>query len=119
VFAGYNDTEKLTENNNRLTENTEKLTENDSRLTENAEKLTENDSRLTEKLTENAEKIIEMIKNNPNITINELSDTLTVSRTTIINNINKLKKQGIIERIGPDKGGYWKVSDNTINTGKL
>lgn len=23
--------------------------------------------------------------------------------------LNKLKKQGRIERIGPDKGGYWKI----------
>jgi ATP-dependent DNA helicase RecG len=24
-------------------------------------------------------------------------------------NIEKLKKKGIIKRIGPDKGGYWEI----------
>ena len=24
-------------------------------------------------------------------------------------NIAKLKARGVIERIGPDKGGYWKI----------
>jgi ATP-dependent DNA helicase RecG len=24
-------------------------------------------------------------------------------------NLDKLKEQGIIKRVGPDKGGYWKV----------
>lgn len=27
------------------------------------------------------------------------------------NNITKLKVKGLIERIGPDKGGYWKVRE--------
>ncbi|MBQ0035703.1 MAG: hypothetical protein KBT35_02165 [Firmicutes bacterium] len=27
-------------------------------------------------------------------------------------NLDKLKKDNIIERIGPDKGGYWKIIRN-------
>lgn len=32
-----------------------------------------------------------------------------ISSTAIDNNITKLKKIGIIERIGPAKGGMWKI----------
>jgi predicted HTH transcriptional regulator len=28
---------------------------------------------------------------------------------TIIRDIEKLKKIGVIKRIGPDKGGYWEI----------
>lgn len=31
-----------------------------------------------------------------------------------------MKRQGVLERIGADKGGYWKVSDlDKQNTGSL
>jgi ATP-dependent DNA helicase RecG len=114
---------ELPENADRLPENLNELPENADRLPENVNKLTENSDRLTVKLpenlneltensdelTENARKIIEIIKNNPDITIDELSNTLAISRTSTKNNINKLKKKGIVERIGPDKGGYWRI----------
>ena len=28
---------------------------------------------------------------------------------TIYRDIEKMKKNGIVKRIGPDKGGYWKI----------
>jgi ATP-dependent DNA helicase RecG len=67
-------------------------------------------------LGKKAAKIIELIKTDPKVTINELSDMLTLSRTAIINNVNKLKDRGIIERIGPAKGGYWKITDTSIDS---
>jgi ATP-dependent DNA helicase RecG len=27
-------------------------------------------------------------------------------------NIRLLKKEGLLDRIGPDKGGYWKIIEN-------
>jgi ATP-dependent DNA helicase RecG len=39
----------------------------------------------------------------------ELAEQLNVTRRTIHRDIDKLKQKGLIERIGPDKGGYWKV----------
>ncbi|MDR1864612.1 MAG: putative DNA binding domain-containing protein [Bacteroidales bacterium] len=67
--------------------------------------------KFTEKFTENAKKILEIIYNNPNTTINELSEILSISRQSVIKNIAKLKARGFLERIGPDKGGYWQVKD--------
>ncbi len=63
----------------------------------------------SEKLNENQQKIIENIKNNPYITISELSSKLKLSTTAIENNIKKLKDKGIIKRIGPAKGGHWEI----------
>ena len=46
---------------------------------------------------------------NKNITISEMSEKIGVSQRSIERNIEKLQKEGRIERIGPAKGGYWQV----------
>ena len=55
------------------------------------------------------EKIIEQITINPSITMKELAETIGVSVKAIEKQLANLKKQGKIEREGPDKGGKWKV----------
>lgn len=63
------------------------------------------------KLNENQTKILNLINKNPNITRNELSKKLNITSDGIKYNLKKLKDNKIIERIGSDKGGYWKVID--------
>ena len=55
------------------------------------------------------EKILEAIKSNPKITQNELMEVTSLTRRGVEWNLAKLKEKGIIKRIGPAKGGYWKV----------
>lgn len=55
------------------------------------------------------EKIIRLIKENSNITIQDLSKETGLSMQGVIWNFKKLKKEKIIKRIGPDKGGHWEV----------
>ena len=65
--------------------------------------------KLGEKLGENEVKIIELMKENKYVTTKELSGHIKISTTAIDKNISKLKKKGILKRIGPAKGGYWEV----------
>ncbi len=55
------------------------------------------------------EKILGLIKRYPNITTSELAEQTALSVKGIDWNIRILKKQGLIKRIGPDKGGHWEV----------
>lgn len=55
------------------------------------------------------DKILYLIKENPRITQTMMSNELGFARSTISSNIQKMKKQGIIERIGSDRNGYWKI----------
>ena len=55
------------------------------------------------------EKVIDLIKNNPKITTAELAEILEITVKGVEWNIKKLKQKGILKRIGPAKGGYWKV----------
>ena len=52
--------------------------------------------------------IVELIIANPQITIDEISEKLKVNERTIRRDIDKLSS--IIEHVGPNKGGYWKVN---------
>ena len=56
------------------------------------------------------EKILKLIKENPHITQEELVKMTGLSRRGIEWNILKLKNEDIIKRIGPDKGGHWKIT---------
>ena len=64
---------------------------------------------LVERLAESQKRILILIKENPYISKKELSKTIGISTTAIDKNITRLKKEGLLKRIGPDKGGYWKV----------
>ena len=68
-----------------------------------------------EKVTDNQLAILELIRKNQNITIPELSNLIRIHRRKIEQNISKLKEKGIIERVGPDKGGHWKIVKNDIS----
>ena len=59
------------------------------------------------------EKILEAIKDNPAIPYEELSKVTGPSRRGVEWNITKLKAEGKIKRIGPDKGGHWEVTDES------
>ncbi len=54
--------------------------------------------------------ILEIIKNNPYITTTEVAKQLNLKRETISRNISKMKKLGLIQRIGDDKGGHWDLT---------
>ena len=54
--------------------------------------------------------IIKVIKKNNHATYEELSATTGMGRRTIARNIAELKEKGILERVGEDKNGYWKLN---------
>ena len=53
--------------------------------------------------------IFNCLKENPYITYDELVEKLKKGRNTIRLNIKKLKELNLIERIGADKTGHWRV----------
>jgi ATP-dependent DNA helicase RecG len=61
------------------------------------------------KLSENAQKIISMIDSDSRTTIKKLSNKLNISTTTVKSYLTKFKNEGLLERVGPDKGGHWRV----------
>ena len=62
-----------------------------------------------EKLSANENIIYTLIRNNPYISKIEMMSHGKLTKKTVEYNLEKLKKKGLIKRIGPDKGGYWEV----------
>ena len=56
------------------------------------------------------EKIIVAIEENNHVTTAMLAEIIGLTDKGIEYHLQKLKKSQIIERLGPDKGGYWKVN---------
>jgi len=71
-----------------------------------SEKTSEKIARTSEKTSE---KILKAITQNKNITIAELADITLVAPRSVERNIQKLQEQGLLHRVGPDKGGHWDV----------
>ena len=66
----------------------------------------------TEKrITVNQQKILNLIKENPFITQEELSKNIGIARKSIILNMKKLQDAGLIKRIGADKNGHWQIEE--------
>lgn len=68
----------------------------------------EKDSPKTSQKT--SQKIIELMQNDPAITIADLALRVGITEWAIKKQIRKMKPQGRIQRIGPDKGGCWQVA---------
>ena len=58
-----------------------------------------------------AQSTLEMIMQNPRMTVKQLSKALGLSEKTIKIRLTLLKKEGIIVRVGNNRTGYWEVVD--------
>ena len=91
------------------------------------EKVNENGGKVTEKLPEKVDvienvidrsqktsqktpqKIMDLVKEDPYISTSKMAEFIGIDRRNIARNIKKLQDQGIIRRVGPDKGGFWEI----------
>jgi predicted AAA+ superfamily ATPase len=87
----------------------EKLDINDDRL---GVKLGANQEMYTVKYTVNQKKIITLIVEYPEITVADMMLKLGISESGIKKNLKKLKELSVLERVGADKNGYWKIIAN-------
>ena len=62
-----------------------------------------------EGLVETQSKILKMMTENPTVSKQKVAEFIGISSTAVDKNIDTLKKKRFIKRIGPAKGGYWKV----------
>ena len=82
---------------------------------ETAQKVPSNCPEVAQKLPrscpEVAQKTYEAICKNPKSSISELSNETGLSERTIKNHLKLLKDLNLIERVGSDRNGYWKIQN--------
>ncbi len=65
--------------------------------------------RVTVKVTDKEQELLTLLTEDPGYTMPQLAERLSVSRKTVAARLKKLKEDGLIERIGSDRKGYWKL----------
>jgi ATP-dependent DNA helicase RecG len=55
------------------------------------------------------QEILAVLEKNPSVTQKEIAHQLNIGSETVKEYVSKLKVKGVLRRVGPDKGGYWKV----------
>lgn len=55
--------------------------------------------------------VLDMIRTNPTISANEAGRLLNLSPRMIRKYISVLKAAGLLERVGSNKSGYWKIKE--------
>ena len=67
--------------------------------------------RVTDKVTESEQELLTLLIEDPAYTYVTLAKKLGVSRKTVSLKIKSLKGKGILQRIGSDTKGYWKINN--------
>lgn len=75
--------------------------------------------KVTEKVTGRSlalgDRILAAIAEAPNISQRELAERLGVNRAYLARVMSAMQRNGLIRRIGPDKGGHWEVVFTAIS----
>jgi len=91
----------------------EKFGENGTSIVENGknivENIVENGDSIVEKRTQ--DKIIALMLAKPTISAKAIAVEIGIASRNVQNHIQTLKLKGLVERIGPAKGGYWLVKN--------
>lgn len=78
-------------------------------------KTLEEDLKSREKITKSREKIIALLSNDNTLTMAAIAREIGITQKAVEKQIARLKADGIIKRIGPDKGGHWLVIKDSKN----
>ena len=75
-----------------------------------AENIVEN---IVEKLPTMRGRIVKIVWMNPYASAQSISEKIGIAPRNVQEHLRKLQDQGIIRRVGPDKGGHWEIIEPT------
>lgn len=59
-----------------------------------------------------ADKIIDVIRENQSVTVDEMAERADVPKRSVERELQRLRERGVISRQGAKKNGYWEIIDN-------
>ena len=72
----------------------------------------EKPTKSREKKVKNREKIITLLSQDNTLSATALAERIGITPKAVEKQIAKMKADGVLRRVGPDKGGYWQVQIN-------
>jgi len=79
------------------------------KFTASEDRIVHGTERVTDKVTDGERAILQLLEIDPGYTYTAMSVILKLSRKTVSERIKKLKEKEMIERVGTDTKGYWKI----------
>ena len=55
------------------------------------------------------EAILDLIRSNAKVSSTQMAETIGINRSAVSKHLKKMQEEGIIRRVGPDKGGKWVI----------
>jgi ATP-dependent DNA helicase RecG len=105
--------EKTAEIREKLAGNFIDTTQTGSKTTQTGSKTTQTGSKTTQTGSKTTQTLLKLLKENPTASRRELAIFLgNITEDGIKYQLNKLKNQGLIHRIGSDFGGHWEVVES-------
>jgi ATP-dependent DNA helicase RecG len=101
-----NVTNNVTDVTDDVTDVTNNVTDDITNVTDDVTDVTNN---VTDDVTDRIRNILDFITENNQITVLEIAKRLKVTKRTILRDIEKLKNNSLIERVGSGKSGHWKI----------
>ena len=74
-----------------------------------SETSSETSTKSSERTIKSSERILDLIRRKPTISAAEIAMEIDMSARGVEKQIRKLRESGVIQRIGADFGGYWKI----------
>ena len=65
-----------------------------------------------DQISDQIKMILELIKEKPHISRSEISHKMGLHESSVKRRLKMMVDKGIIQRIGSDRGGHWKISNN-------
>ena len=60
-------------------------------------------------LSKTRDAIMDMITRNAKVTSTQMAESIGINRSAVSKHLKKMQADGIIKRVGPDKGGHWEI----------
>ena len=79
---------------------------------DDSQKSSQKSSQKNSQRNHNSQMIMDMIRQNPNVTTSDMAEKIGISRRSIAKITHKLQTEGVIRRIGSRKDGHWEVLDS-------
>ena len=67
--------------------------------------------KVGEKVSETEVVILDLLHEDPAYSYTSIAQKAGVSKKTVFVRIKSLKEKGILERVGSDRKGYWKINE--------
>lgn len=71
-------------------------------------------SRVNDRVNDSEREILNLLYEDPAYTYAEIAIRSNISRKTVAMRMKTLQEKGIVERIGTNKKGYWKITEGGV-----